>query len=240
MAALASDILRRASALFDLTLIIGTLLLLKTALLNIDALWSPAGPVALVAALTLATWSLRRRGKGWADLGMGRPKSFFWTAIWTVVALVVTMGVGILADGLATSLIAPPSEAVQAIDERFSGRFDAVPGNLSAFLFWLAIAWVIGGFVEEMLFRGALFERFETVFSGLPLAAVLAVMCQAALFGHQHLYYQGVAGWVATGAIAVVSGLLYLAFNRNLWPLILSHGLSNTIGLTLIYLGMAG
>lgn len=240
MTAIASDIFRRASSLFDLTLIIGTLLLLKSALLNIDAMWSLAGPVSLVAALTLATWSLRRRKKGWADLGMGRPKSIVWTAIWTLVALIVTMGVGILADGLATSLIGPPSESVQAIDARFSGRFDAVPGNLPAFLFWLTIAWVIGGFVEEMLFRGALFERFETVFSGLPAAAILAVMCQAVLFGHQHLYYQGVAGWVATGAIAVVSGLLYLAFNRNLWPLILSHGLSNTIGLTLIYNGMVG
>lgn len=240
MAAIASDILRRSSALFDLTVIIGALLLLKSIFLNNDGLWTLAGPISLVAALVLAGWSLRRRGKRWADLGMGRPKSFLWTAIWTVVALVVTMGVGILADGLATSLMGPPSEAVQAIDARFSGRFAAVPGSLPDFLFWLAIAWVIGGFVEEMLFRGALFERFETVFAGLPYAAILAVMCQAVLFGHQHLYYQGVPGWIATGAIAVVSGLLYLAFNRNLWPLILSHGLSNTIGLTLMYFGLVG
>jgi membrane protease YdiL (CAAX protease family) len=36
----------------------------------------------------------------------------------------------------------------------------------------------------------------------------------------------------------LVSGILYLLFKRNLWPLTLSHGLVNTIGLTLIYTGL--
>lgn len=55
------------------------------------------------------------------------------------------------------------------------------------------------------------------------------------LFEQQHLYYQGYAGWVATGVIALISSLNYLAFKRSLLPLILSHGMSNNIGLTLLF-----
>ncbi len=223
---------------FDIVLIIGVLLALKSALLRVDAIWSYAGPISLLAALGVASWRLRASGEGWAGLGLGRPKSIGRTALWTLIALVVTMGAGILAEQGAVLAIGEADEARQALDTRYQGRFDNVPGNLSAYLFWIVMAWAIGGFTEEMLFRGALFARFERLFGPIPFAAALAVIAQAVLFGQQHYYYQGLAGWVATGVIGAVSGFLYLAFRRNLWPLIISHGLSNTIGLTLIYLGL--
>ncbi|MEO9467596.1 CPBP family intramembrane glutamic endopeptidase [Parasphingorhabdus sp.] len=161
-------------------------------------------------------------------------------ALWTVVALIATLGVDILIQSLGADLIGPPDEATQAIDARFQGRFDNLPGNFPVFLFWLAIGWIIGGFTEEVLFRGVLFSRFEHLFTGVPFAAFLAIACQAFLFGQGHHYYQGMAGWVANGAVGVMSGVLYLKFGRNLWPLMLSHGLTNTIGLTLLYLGLTG
>ena len=145
--------------------------------------------------------------------------------------------VGILAQSLANSFIGVANEATQAIDARYQGRFEDLPGNLPVYLFWITIAWVIGGFTEEMLFRGALFSRLESLCAGAPFAVVVAIVLQGILFGQQHYYYQGLAGWVANGAIAIVSGLLFLAFKRNLWPLIISHGLSNSIGLTALYLG---
>lgn len=229
---------KRFAALYDLALIIGVLVILKSLLLNVDAIWNYAGPISLIAALGVATWRLRRNQETWAGLGLKRPKSIKWTAIWTVVALVVTIGVGILAQSLAVSIIGAPDEATQAIDARYQGRFDNVAGNLPVYLFWLATAWIVGGFTEEMLFRAALMSRFERVFAKIPFAAILAVTCQAVLFGQQHYYYQGLAGWAATGAIGFISGILYLLFKRNLWPLVLSHGLSNTLGLTLLYMGV--
>ncbi|MCH2458445.1 MAG: CPBP family intramembrane metalloprotease [Henriciella sp.] len=232
-----STTVTKTTALIDLALIIGVLLIAKTALLNVEAVWAYAGPISLLLALVVASWRLKAGGHSWRDLGVQRPKSWLWLAIQTVIALIVTIGVGILAQSLAVSVIGEASEATQAIDARFLGRFDNLPGNLPVYLFWLTMAWVIGGFTEEMLFRGALFSRFESLLADLPLAVILAIFCQAILFGQQHYYYQGLAGWVATAAIAVVSGLLYLAFKRNLWPLIISHGLSNTIGLTALYLG---
>lgn len=228
----------RLSALLDLILIIGVLVGLKSLLLNFDAIWSYAGPISLLAALATATWRLRANNEKWSDIGLGRPTSIVRTVLWTILALVLTIVAGILAQSLATSLIGGPDAATQAIDARYQDRFANLPGNLPVFLFWLATAWIVGGFTEEMLFRAAMVSRFERLFAKIPFAALFAVICQAILFGQQHYYYQGLAGWAATGAIAFVSGVLYLAFNRNLWPLIVSHGLSNTLGLTLLYLGL--
>jgi membrane protease YdiL (CAAX protease family) len=228
----------RRAALIDLALIIAVLLISKSLLLEVAAIWTYAGPISLLIALGVATVCLRRRGKDLASVGLKRPDNLKKAALWTIIALVLTMGVGMVAESLFTAVIGAPDEATQAIDERFQGRFDNLPGNLPVYLFWLALAWVIGAFTEEVLFRGVLFSKFEQAFAGVPLATLLAVLCQAVLFGQAHYYYQGLAGWVATGAIAFVSGALYLVFRRNLWPLMLSHGLSNTLGLTLLYLGV--
>ncbi|MCJ8325326.1 MAG: CPBP family intramembrane metalloprotease [Rhizobiales bacterium] len=223
-------------AAIDIVLVLGTLLMLKYSLLSVEALWTYAGPISLLSALAVGSWRLRKRRESWANLGLGRPKSIRWTILWTLVALVVTIVVGILAESLLANLIGAPDEVTQAIDAQFQGRFENIPGNFPAYLFWLVTAWIIGGFTEEILFRGVLLTRFEYLFVKFPFAVFLAIALQAVLFGQQHYYYQGLAGWVATGAIAFVSGILYLAFKRNLWPLVLSHGLSNTLGLTIIYL----
>ena len=227
------------AVLVDLTLIIGVLLISKAVFLRVDALWAYAGPISLLLTLGVATWRLRLHGQTWADQGLSKPGSFTRLAVQTLIALVVTIAAGMIAQSLAVGLIGGPDDATQAISTRYQGRFDNLPGNLPVYLFWLSMAWIVGGFTEEMLFRGVLFTRFERLLSRLPLSAVLAIVCQAVLFGQQHFYYQGLAGWVATGAIALVSGVLYLLFQRNLWPLVLSHGLSNTLGLTLLYAGVS-
>ncbi|MCK0070876.1 CPBP family intramembrane glutamic endopeptidase [Kordiimonas laminariae] len=228
------------TALRDCIFIIGTLLVVKSLLLEIEPLWSYAGPISLLFTLGIATWCLKQSNVSWSLNGNDEVISWKRLATLTVIALVVTIAVGILAQSLAVSFIGTPSEAIQAIDERFQGRFANLPGNFPVYLFWLITAWVIGGLTEEILFRKILFVRFEMLFSKIPATTFLAISAQAMLFGQQHYYYQGAAGWVATGVIGFISGLLYLVFKRNLWPLILSHGISNSIGLTLLYFGVTG
>lgn len=230
----------RSEAARDLALVVGVLLVAKAALLRFDALWSYAGPLSLLTALAVAHLRLRRSREAWSDLGLIHDGSRKRLALQTLAALVTTIVAGATAQSLAVSVLGAPDAATQAIDARYQGRFDAVPGDPAAFVFWLAIAWIIGGFTEEMLFRGFLFARSERLLRGAPLAAGWAILPQAILFGHQHLYYQGAAGWVANGVMATVSGLIYLGFGRRLWPLVLSHGLSNTLGLTVLFLSRPG
>ncbi|MEP3298314.1 MAG: CPBP family intramembrane glutamic endopeptidase [Parasphingorhabdus sp.] len=239
MTTTASTNASRRRVLLDLLLIVGTLLISKNLLLQVDALWTYAGPISLLLSLCVAMFCLRQSGENWTSVGLKRPESIKKLVLWIVIAFFVTMVVGLLSESVVASLFSAPDEATQAIDARFVGRFDNLEGNLPVYLFWLAVGWIIGGFTEEVLFRGALFLRFEQLFTGAPFAVFLAILCQAFFFGQGHYYYQGIAGFVATGAIGVVSGLLYLFFKRNLLPLMLVHGLSNTIGLTLLYLGVA-
>ncbi len=231
-----SPTISRGTALRDLVLIIGTLIVSKTVLLNVEAVWIYAGPLSLLLTFGLATALLNRHGGGWSGVGLRRPPSLVKLGLWTLLALVIGFALDILAHQLLPLILGVPDEATRAIDERYQGRFANLPGNLPVYFMWLAIAWIIGGFVEELLFRGAMITRFEQAFEGLPFAAILGVLAQAAIFGQQHFYYQGLAGAAATSLGAVLAGTIYLLLKRNLWALILSHGLNNTIGLTALYL----
>ena len=66
---------------------------------------------------------------------------------------------------------------------------------------------------------------------------VVAMLAVSVLFGIGH-WYQGVAGVVESTFSGLFFGALFLASGRNLWLPILAHGLSDTIGLALIYLGL--
>ena len=222
----------------DLILVLGTLYLIKTLLLSVNSLWSAAGPVSLLASLAMVTLCLKSGKERWSSIGLKRPKSIARMLLWTLVIFVVTMGLGFVIEAAVSAFTSNASTPSPGVDERYQDRFAHLPGNLSAYLQWLAIAWIVGGFTEELLFRGFLISRFERLLAHTSFAVVLAVLLQAVLFGQQHFYYQGLPGALATGLIALVSGAFYILLKRNIWPLILSHGLANTLGLTLIYLGV--
>lgn len=101
---------------------------------------------------------------------------------------------------------------------------------------WMAIVWTSAAFGEEMFFRAFLITRAERTFSGIPFAPILAVLVAALIFGTGHFYYQGLRGLIVTGMIGVALGLLYLGYKRNLWPLILAHGLVDSLAMTGLYL----
>lgn len=50
--------------------------------------------------------------------------------------------------------------------------------------------------------------------------------------------YQGWTGIVGTEMYGLFYGVATLSFGRNLWPAILAHGLLDTLGFTLLYLGL--
>ena len=183
----------------------------------------------------MAHWRLRASQKTWGDLGLRLPTSWLRLAGWTLFALVATTAAGAISGGIAENLFAEQAAHTAAHSE---SRFASLPGNPLVLAYWLVVAWVIGGFVEEMVFRAYLITRFEVLFQGIPFGVFFAVIVPAVLFGQQHFYYQGLSGAVATGTVGLVSGALYIWLKRGLLPLIVSHGLANTVGLTLIYAGM--
>jgi uncharacterized protein len=226
---------RPPASAFDLLVILATLFGVKSALLQIEELWTYAGPISLLASVIVASWRLRRNGESWSELGLKKPVKLGKMLMWSLILLVLTMASGIVIELIVSTAVGDRSAS---IDPRYANRFADLPGNLASYLYWVVVSWVVGGFVEEMLFRGMLISRFERLFAAFPFASWTAVLLQSILFGQQHYYYQGWSGALATGGLALISGVFYLLLKRTLWPLILSHGLANMIGLSLIFAGV--
>ena len=179
-----------------------------------------------ILGFLMAWWLLRRTGHGWAEFGLARPKSLPFAA----AAAVLLFGV----VWLVMNYVVPP--LASAVGAQSSPSFLAyVRGNLPAFLQWLAIAWAVGAFAEELLFRGFLLNVVARIASPTNAGLAVGIVFQAVLFGALH-WYQGTLGFLMAGLFAFVYGIAYFACGRNLWPLILVHGSWNTMGIVNVYL----
>lgn len=165
---------------------------------------------------------IRRWGISWVELGLRRPASY-WVTLAQMSLTFIGMGVVLYFAYQFVGLYFEKTETTVS-------RFGDMESNLPLYLWWVLLGWIVGGFFEEMTFRGFLLSRIETMFGGHRLSTTIAIFSQAAVFGVIHFYYQGAFGALTLFAVASFIGLCYVLFGRNLWPLILSHGLLNTLG----------
>ncbi len=197
----------------------------------LDAVIPPLGiPLAL-----LVIWALLRvAGEGWRDLGLRRPDS--WPR---------TLGLAaVCAAALQATdhfVIAPVLQAAGAPLPDLS-RLAALEGNLPMLLLFLTVSWTTAGFGEEAIWRGFVMARAARLFGGSrdPTrgAWIAALLTTSVVFGLLHAY-QGTTGMVLTGFAGLVFGLLYLASGRNLWLPVLTHALTDTLGVLVLYFGWA-
>lgn len=187
-----------------------------------------AGSIAVVCGVLAATLVLAVRRTGWGEAGLRLPRGV-WSWLKLPALIIATM-----AAIVATVMIAMPALVQAGLTLPASDGpdpFAYLENNLPLLIaFLIVIAWGVAGFGEEMLFRGFLLGRFETLFGGTRLALALAILAQAALFGLGHAS-QGLYGIVQTGSIGLIMGIAYLAGGRWLWPVIIAHGLVDTISL---------
>lgn len=185
-----------------------------------------AGPITAACAVALTTILLRRRDMQWRDVGLRRPARLRWLFAQVPVVTVTWLAVSAGATFVIGQFLTKPDTGA---------RFGDLAGNLPATLWWIAIAWLIGGFAEEMIFRGFLLNRLEALLPRGARGTMTAVLLQAVLFGAVHAYNRGLFGFIALGAVGLVLGVFYILFRRNLWPVILAHGLGNTLGFVARY-----
>lgn len=186
--------------------------------------------ITFSTTLLLMLW-LRWRGELLARFGLVRPR--LRDLGWGVALALVT----IIADSLVSSVTTPLIVAWTGANPHLAAQtFAALRGDLPLFLGILPFVWLFAAFGEEFLYRGYLLTRFSQVLGGGRLALALGIVGQAVLFGFAH-WYQGPAGMVPIGVVAVLTGIATTAWGRNLWPAIVAHGLVDTLGFTLLYLG---
>jgi len=198
--------------------------------------WRYAGPVSLLLTLALLTIYLRARGTGWSAMGLV-PLPGWKARLWVLPQAGLTLVAFAIVVALTT--IAGPAIGLEFLTEvptEVEGRWGDVAGSVPHFLLWLGIVWTAAAFGEEMFFRGYLITRLQLLFPNGWLGAVVAVAVSALIFGYGHFYYQGWRGAVVTCGIGLAFGAMFLLFKRNLWPLILLHGVIDTLTFTAIFM----
>jgi CAAX protease family protein len=160
------------------------------------------------------------RGERLTDIGLKRPES--WTR---------TLIVGV---GLAAIVFVAMYLSEKAGFRRDLSKFKDVQGNPQLAILGVLYAFIGAGFYEEFTFRGFLMQSLGMFFGGNRSAWVVACLLQGALFGMVHAY-QNPLGIAITGTLGVLMGLLVLASARNLWPVIIAHGLFDASRFVLFY-----
>ncbi|MBL8088729.1 MAG: CPBP family intramembrane metalloprotease [Anaerolineales bacterium] len=186
-------------------------------------------PTAAIFLFALGWLSLRLRKMNWKQVGFTRPENWLQT-----------IGIGILAAILfqmvSIWLIVPLIQNItnETLD---LSQFEGLRSNFSYLIIALIVSWTYAAFIEELVYRGYLLNRFKDLFGETNLGWFFAVLISSILFGLGHVY-QGTSGVVETFLSALLMSGLYFVGKRNLWIPIIAHGVKDTIGFALIFLGL--
>jgi hypothetical protein len=188
--------------------------------------WLALGPIlAMALPLAAASYFLQRQGLTWRELGFLRRmpvRQFVFLALGATTAIILLTG--FVVTPLMRSFGAPPPDPSLLVE--------AIEGNRTNYLlFLIPVSWGSAAFGEELLLRGFLLHRFTSL-----LGSAGGVLLQALVFALGHAY-QGVTGVVNLFVVGLILGYVYLRGGHNLWPVIVAHGLIDTLSTTLVYLG---
>ena len=168
----------------------------------------------------------RNRKELLQSIGLRRPKNLF-------NLIIIGVFLGTLIE-LTTEIFCNP-----IIEKLTHSKIDLSGIDLSHignYLTRIVIGFVIGGLLEEILFRGFLITRISKILKINKASEMIALLVTSILFGFCH-FYQGWSGVISTGLIGFIFGIIFLAFNKNLWYSILTHGFVNVTALTILYFG---
>jgi membrane protease YdiL (CAAX protease family) len=171
------------------------------------------------------------RGISWRYFGLIRPKSWLRTVLMCLgIALTILLTVKLIIHPIMNIL---PNVGIQDLS-----RFNYLKGDLLNLIIMVVNIWITAAFLEEFLFRGYLMNRLiDLLNTKIRVAWIIAIVMQAIIFGLVHAY-QSPMGMFKVGMIGLVFGVAYLFVGRNLWPLILAHGLIDSLDMMNHYFGV--
>jgi uncharacterized protein len=185
--------------------------------------------------LVVLLW-VKLRGETWESFGLIVPASWMRTV---GLGLLLFLFIIVYSAMLAPAINKAVAEFTASSPNRAGEFFASMKGNLPLLLLLLPLTWLFAAFGEEVFYRGYLMTRFAQFMGESRTAWAIALLTQAVLFGAAHSY-QGPVGMVGTGIMGLILGAATLLWRRNLWPAMIAHGLADTLGFILIYLGLYG
>ena len=132
---------------------------------------------------------------------------------------------------------------MQPFLELYFGKIDlsevsAIEGNFTNYVLFIILGWILGGFCEEIIYRGYVVKRLAIIFGDTNKAWFLSAIIASIAFGFAH-NYQGPSGIINAAIIGFIFALIFIYNRKNLMLPILTHGIYNMVAITLIYLGKA-
>lgn len=178
--------------------------------------------VAILGA-GLILWWRKLTDSTFKSLGLYKPKNLIRT-------ILVGVFLGLLIKFVFVSLVMPLLGSVPSADSPFS----FLKGNLTNALLFSIYVIVVGGFSEELVFRGFLFRQAQGWFGSSKVTLVLMVLVGSLIFGLPHIY-QGGFGVVQSILVGIIYGTLYLLNKRNLWMVMIAHATFDLFSIYIIY-----
>ncbi len=178
------------------------------------------GGLVVVGLFTLA--ALLHGDVSLQTLGLGASFDWFPVMVIALIWLGLMLVYSPLADRLASRWFAQPPSL---------GAFRALKRSWINLIAGIAAAWLLGGFLEELIARGILLQSINAAASpwlAAPLAAGIAIAISAAGAGLMHLY-QGPRAALIIAQLSILFGVLFVLTGYNLWAVIVCHGLYDTI-----------
>ncbi|MCE7993463.1 MAG: CPBP family intramembrane metalloprotease [Roseivirga sp.] len=178
--------------------------------------------VAIVGA-GLVLWWRKLTKSTFKSLGLYKPESLIRT-------IMLGVFLGLLIKFVFVSLVMPALGSVPAANSPFS----FLKGNLTNALLFSIYVIVVGGFSEELIFRGFLYRQAEGWFGSSKTSLVLMVIIGSLIFGLPHIY-QGGFGVVQSILVGMIYGTMYLVNKRNLWMVMIAHAVFDLFSIYIIY-----
>jgi len=116
-------------------------------------------------------------------------------------------------------------------------EYDFIRNKLSNLIVTILAAWIIGGFYEEIVFRGFIQIKIQEWLIKYPYSFRLSGIFTSFLFGLYHSQ-QGIFGMIPSFLGGLLWTFLLWRYKGNLWYPIISHAFYDTVALTMIYFGL--
>ena len=183
------------------------------------------GTLLFYVVVLITLWATRWN---WKYFGITRPK---WPKT-IFKAFLFAAGIFILIDFVIQPLIELNFGAIDL------SAVSGIEGNWLKYIVFILVGWILGGFCEEIIYRGYVLKRLAIILGDTNKAWLLSAVMASMVFGFAH-NYQGPSGIITTAVIAFLFGLIFIFNKNNLFVVVLTHGIYNMISITLIYLGKA-
>ena len=177
--------------------------------------------VAPLNAILVLAWARLSRTP-WREIGYVRPRSW-------IGAINVGVVFGVAFKFLMKAIVMPLLGAPP-----INQAYHFLAGNTAALLWMLYAVTVGGGFAEETVFRGWMFERFGKLFGPGLWARTSIVLLTSVLFSLAHYSVQGLAGVEQAMITGLVFGTIFAVTGR-IFILMVAHAAFDLTAIALIY-----